>query len=212
MDHCRGAGRCLQGLWRRLLGLGRLLGPLKICPPLVISPQIWIRISLGKEIRNIILFYFPLIIKCIQPNEKERKLWLQFSYVIRACILPNNKFRVMNLNDIAETCQKFYELFSKLLGDRNCTYYTHVVCGHLIEMRYHGPLTFTSAFGFESFYGELRNSFTPGTQSTLKQCLEKVYLKRNLSYHCCQNSNLFQPERNTVREQFPDLPIQRLDS
>lgn len=52
-------------------------------------------------------------------------------------------------------------------------------------MRSHGPLTFTSAFVFENFYGEMRNSFTPGTPSPLKQIMSKILLKRQIEYHSC---------------------------
>ena len=152
----------------------------------------------AQEFRNIVLFFFPLIINCIEPKEKERKLWLQFAYMIRSCIVPQNEFKAINLESIYETCQNFYSLYERLFGPKNCTYNTHVVSSHLVEMRYHGPLTMTSAFGFESFYGELRNSFTPGTQNTLKQCLTKVLLKRILGPHCCENTIYFSPKETNL--------------
>ena len=51
-------------------------------------------------------------------------------------------------------------------------------------MRHNGPLTYTSAFRFENFYGEIRNSFVPGTNSTLKQIMQKFMLKRTLIHSC----------------------------
>ena len=65
---------------------------------------------------------------------------------------------------------------------------------HIDKIRAHGPLTLTSAFGFEAFYGEMRNSFTPGTKSPLKQILRKVLLKRALSYHCCEATIYYSPK------------------
>lgn len=141
----------------------------------------------GQEYRNLILFFFPVIIDCIENEAKERKLWLQFSFMIRACTIPNNEFKQIDLNWIENTAKEFYVLYEKLFGAQNCTYYTHIVCCHLLEMRYHGPLTLTSAFGFESFYGEVRHSFMPGTQSTLKQIFQKVLIKRALGYHSCKS-------------------------
>lgn len=145
----------------------------------------------GQEFRNLVLFFFPLVIQCIGKGEKERNLWLLLVYMIRSCILPNDEFKQIDLDILQKLCHDFYVLYEKIMGLQNCTYNTHVVSSHLIEMRYHGPLTLTSAFGFESFYGEIRNSFTPGTQSTLKQIFKKILIKRALGYHCCQNSIYF---------------------
>ena len=70
---------------------------------------------------------------------------------------------------------------------------------HLVEIRAHGPLTLTSAFAFESFYGEMRKCYVPETNSPLKQIMQKVLLKRILSHHTCQNS-LFLSDYETSRE------------
>lgn len=144
----------------------------------------------AEEFRNIILFFFPLVIKCIPECEKERRLWLLLAFAIRACCLSTEEFQPIQLSWINDACDEFYTLYEQLYTSHNCTYNTHVVCAHLIEIRAHGPLTKTSAFMFESFYGEMRKCFTPGTKSQLKQILQKVALKRALSHHCCENSVL----------------------
>ena len=143
------------------------------------------------EMRNIALFFFPHVLQCIEPNAKERRLWLLLAFMIRSCIIPTNEFKVVDLALIEDASKEFYTLYEKLFGVMNATYNTHVVGSHLIDMRFHGPLTLTSAFGFEAFYGEMRHSFTPGTQSPLKQIMKKVLLKRALSYHSCKNSLYF---------------------
>lgn len=142
----------------------------------------------GQEFRNLTLFFFPVIIKCIDKPALERKLWLQYAYIIRACVVPAKEFNVLDLNVIDATAAEFYKLYEKLFGPNNCTYNTHLVGSHTLEMRVHGPLTMTSAFGFESFYGEIRQSFIPGTQSNLIQIFRKIIMKRILGYHCCENS------------------------
>lgn len=164
----------------------------------------------AQEFRNLACFFFTVIVDCIEEKAKERKLWLLLAYVMRSCILPNNEFKVIKVELINDLLQQFYDLYNNLFGDRNCTYNTHIVGSHLMEMRFHGPLTLTSAFGFESFYSELRRSYTAGTQSTLKQCLSKILLKRNISYHCCENSIYFSKtetnmENNTIVYKFIDL-------
>ena len=148
----------------------------------------------GQEYRNIILFYFELVVICIEPEAKERRLWLLLAYMIRACVIPNDEYKNID-NAVIEYCGKqFYKLYEQLFHARNCSYNTHTLASHLPKMRVHGPLTKTSAFGFESFYGEIRNSFTPGTRSPLKQIFEKILIKRSLSTHCCKPPIYFSPK------------------
>ena len=142
----------------------------------------------GQEFRNLGLFFFIVIIECIEPNEKERRLWLLLSYMLRVSILPQKEFQRSNVNVISYCSESFYKLFEKLFGSGNCTYNTHIVGSHFIEMRRHGPLTLSSAFGFENFYGELRNSFAPGTISPIKQIFEQVLIKREIGPHSCAPS------------------------
>ena len=140
----------------------------------------------AQELRNILLFFFPLITKSLQGNEKEIKLWEMLAFMIRACILPENEFNEVNVNHIKYCQRQFYLIYQQLFGEKNCTYSIHVLCSHLMQIRFLGPLTETSAFRFENFYGELRNSFQPGTQSVVKQMMQNVMLKRILSKHVCQ--------------------------
>ena len=140
----------------------------------------------GQEFRNLALFFFPIVIECLEPSTApEKKLWLYLAFILRACVLPKKEFQAVKLEDIEYCCVQYYKLYERLFGESNCTYNTHVVFSHILDIRRHGPLTETSAFGFESFYGEIRNAFTPGTVSPLKQIMEKIYLKRALSNHVC---------------------------
>lgn len=151
------------------------------------------------EFRNLLILFFPHVLECIPKPEKERKLWLLLTFMIRSCILPSEEFHAISLNDIDLCCEEFYVLYESLFGQKNCTYNTHVVGAHLLHMRHHGPLTLTSAFPFESFYGEMRNCFVPGTQSTLKQIFEKVLLKRSIGPHNCKK-NLIVSKHDTPLE------------
>ena len=153
----------------------------------------------GQEFRNLVLFFFPLILNCIEPPAKERKYWLILAYMVRSCVIPSEEFKQFPLNVLDKCSETFYSLYEQLFGVINCTYSIHVFACHLIEMRYHGPLTVTSAFPFESFYGEVRNSFVPGTPSTLKQIMSNVLLKRVLANHKCQNEMYISP-KNTPLE------------
>ena len=153
----------------------------------------------GQEFRNICIFYFKIVVECIEPTAKERRLWLLLAYMIRTCVLPNNEYETVDPRLVTYCGTQFYKLYEQLFHARNCTYNTHVVSSHLPMIRHHGPLTLTSAFGFESFYGELRHSFVPGTISPLKQIFEKIMLKRSLSHHCCEAS-IFYSTKETAHE------------
>ena len=142
----------------------------------------------GQEFRNLILFFFILVIDCIEEAAQERRLWLLLAYMIRLCVLPNNEYETVDSSVLKYCGEQFYKLYEQLFNVRNCTYNTHVVLSHLKKIRVHGPLTTTSAFGFESFYGEMRHSFVPGTLSPLKQILQKVLIKRTIGTHCCKPS------------------------
>ena len=130
------------------------------------------------EFRNIPIFFFPLVIQCIETSAKERKLWLLLTFMIRGCIIPEEEYVSVNTQDIEASSMEFYSLFENLFGAKNCSYNVHVISTHLLKMRTNGPLPNTSAFCFENFYGEVRNSFVPGTQSTLKQILQTVLIKK----------------------------------
>ena len=142
----------------------------------------------AQELRNIGIFYFPIVTKCLENSEKEIKLWEMLAFMIRSCILPEEEFQAVNLNQIKYCQKQFYSSYQQLYGVRNCTYSIHVVISHLLKMRAMGPLTETSAYRFESFYAELRNSFQPGTVSVVKQMLQNVLLKRILSHHVCKET------------------------
>ena len=113
----------------------------------------------AQEFRNIILFFFPFVISCFELEDKEISLWLYLAFAIRACVLPENEFQNVQKTHVKKVMQKFYILYEKLFGATNCSYNTHVLCSHLLDMRKTGSLTATSCFGFENFYSELRNSF-----------------------------------------------------
>ena len=126
--------------------------------------------------------------QCIEIEAKERRLWLLVAFLLRSNTVPEIEYENINANEIEHAREEFYSLFEKLFTAKNCTYSVHVFGSHIPQIRSQGPLTETSAFPFENFYGEMRRSFTPGTVSTVKQIMERVYLKRTVSYHCCQKS------------------------
>lgn len=141
----------------------------------------------AQEYRNMILFYFPIVINCIQDDfPKEKKTWLQLAYIMRACILPNEEFYQISNSVVNNTAQAFYKNYEALYGPKNCSYSIHLITNHILQIKGDQPLTAKSAFKYENFYSELRNLFQPGTISTSKQILRNCYMKRNLENHCCK--------------------------
>ena len=165
----------------------------------------------GQEYRNIVLFFFPLIVDCIEENGKERRLWLLFAYMIRMCVIPNEEYEALDQNILDYCTSHFYKLFEQLFHARNCSYNINVVSSHLKLIRFHGPLTLTSAFGFELFYGEMRHSFVPGTISPLKQILEKILIKRKLAPHCCKPSIYYSPKDTALESNSYVYTFQNLE-
>ena len=141
----------------------------------------------GQEFRNLCIIFFPLVLECIEKSAKERHLWLYLAYMLRSSTNPSSEYSQININLVHEICEKFYVLFEQLFGEINCPYNLHVLVAHLTEIRTHGPLTDTSAFKFESFYGEIRHSFVPDTISPLKQVMKNIYMKRTLKNHTCDD-------------------------
>ena len=148
------------------------------------------------EFRNALIFFFPIILECI-PEEfiEEKEVWLHLVFMIRGCLIPNNEYQNVNTSDIESACKKFYLLFEKLFGQNNCSYSIHVVPSHLLQMRGDNPLTFRSAFKFETFFSEMRHLFQPGTASTTKQILQNCYVKRLLEFHHCKKTTFYSAKK-----------------
>ena len=73
----------------------------------------------AQEFRNLVLFFFPLVIKCIEPEHcEEIKLWYYLAFMIRACVLPNTEFRTIPDKNVSNACDNFYRLYQKLYGKK----------------------------------------------------------------------------------------------
>lgn len=163
------------------------------------SRQLDLAVFKAQEYRNIVLFMFPIVIQCIETGAKERRVWLLLAFMFRSCVLPELEFEAIDKNDIRQASDQFYSLYEKLFSSKNCTYSIHIVGSHMLDIREKGPLTATSAFAFENFYGEMRKCFAPGSVSPLKQIMQRTYLKRSLSYHVCEKK-IFYSEKDTALE------------
>ena len=74
---------------------------------------------------------------------------MYLAFMFRSGVLPSSEFLAIDISNITERCENFYRIYEALFGKSNCTYNLHMICGHFLEIRTHGPLTETSAFKFE---------------------------------------------------------------
>ena len=167
------------------------------------------------EYRNLILFFFPVVLDCIEDEfPQDKRIWLHLVYMIRACIIPNEEFRKVDNGKVESASKKFYNMYEKLYGQHNCTYSVHVVSSHILKIRGNRPLTHKSAFKFESFFSEMKSLFHPGSVSTVKQILQNCMMKRMLEshhcektiYYCAEKKNLLHPtkENNSLIYTFDE--------
>lgn len=165
--------------------------------------QLDLSVFKAQEMRNVLLFFFPIIVQCIEPQfPNERKIWLLIAYCVRSCILPNNEFLLIDADVITQYLHEFYLLFEQEFGSKQCSYSVHVVSSHLLQIRGKNPLTFTSAFPFENFYAEMKQCFQPGTCSTLKQIFQNVFMKRFVEFHVCHTSLFFKHDKTCVNDEL----------
>ena len=60
-------------------------------------PELDFAVYKAEEFRNLILFFVPHVLECLEPNAKERQLWLYLCFMIRACVLPDDEFFNVNV-------------------------------------------------------------------------------------------------------------------
>ena len=73
----------------------------------------------AQEMRNVILFFFTIVIKCIDDSyPDEQKIWLLLAYMIRATIIPNFEYSHINVADITQCANNFYDLFESSHGKK----------------------------------------------------------------------------------------------
>ena len=154
----------------------------------------------AQEYRNYVLFMFPIVIECIEDNyPKEKQIWYYTSFIIRACIIPNDEFDQIKKEDIKKICKKCYTLYEKVHGEKNCTYSFHVILSHILRIRGENPLTSRSAFKYESFYSEMKHLFHPGSSNTLKQILQNTLMKRTFETHYCSKPIKYTEQNNNKK-------------
>lgn len=154
------------------------------------------KVMKGEEFRNLVLFFWDFVILSIENGLQERKLWLVYTFQVRAYVLPDEEYKNVSQNELAICNEKFLFLFEAVYGISNASYNIHMMC-HLKEIRSQGKLTDTSTFAQESYYGEMRNSYVTGTCSTGKQIITNAYIKRQLPHNSCRKRILYRAKETS---------------
>jgi hypothetical protein len=141
--------------------------------------------------RSMATLYFPLMLHLLppEPDQRFRELWALFGFSMRAHLADDKEFHRIEDELAKDGCsltqinQLFYKLFQDLFGKEVCSYNVHIWGVHFNRMRRVRSLTESSAFPFESFYGDLLKKFCPGTPSTEKQILLNMLLTARCRVH-----------------------------
>ena len=103
----------------------------------------------AEEWRNMIIFYFPALIKVLREVNLEHKVLFYFVVLFRMILLPTEEFKVPNRTiDIWK--RAFYKSYQRAMGEANCVFNVHIFGAHADQFRSKGPATETSCFYFEA--------------------------------------------------------------
>ena len=137
----------------------------------------------AEEYRNLYMCLWPLVADSLPVSQRE--VWLQFVYIMRALMLLHaNGFSPPKVSK--SDTRRWLRKFAKVFKDAACGYNMHSFT-HVVELSELGPLTSTSAVGFESHYGEMKKRFVSGTPSTALQAIQDCAIS-NLGPHICKKS------------------------
>ena len=118
------------------------------------------------EWRNLSLYAFPVIAKCLEPAKlREKKIFTAFGFLSRAYRLPEDEYEYVPREMLNIATNYINDNYTQAFGETAGSYNYHMVSAHLPEIRERqGPFTMHNAYPFEGSYAEMRKSFIPGTR------------------------------------------------
>ena len=156
----------------------------------------------AQEFRNLSIGFFHLVGTMFGYHRPERQIWYWTVFLLRAHIMDEETYQTLNKAQIRTTIAKWYATWAKTFGQYNCVYNVHCFT-HLERYRQFGPLTTTSAFPFECYFGDAKRAIVPGTTSTGKQCVFKTYAMYAHEKHVCEKQLIL-----SCKEPKPDAKVQ----
>jgi hypothetical protein len=76
----------------------------------------------AQEWRNLILFYFPLVISSIQERKNEKQLWLLLAFIVRAYTLPEEHYEDILLKVNLKISKRYSIKNLKVTLEKNTVY------------------------------------------------------------------------------------------
>ena len=119
------------------------------------------------EWRQLGLFAFPLIVRCLPKSKgNEKSVFMAFGFLNRAMRMPEEEYRGIPEAFLLEAMEILNGAYEAAYGRTANSYNYHIVASHLMDIRdkMNGPLTKYTAYPFEGSYGELRRAFMAGTR------------------------------------------------
>lgn len=152
---------------------------------------------------------FPILTRNLEEVEGEEtdlrpRLFSLTAFIMRAGYLPNVEYQEIGRDTMEEIVKDWYRCFEAVFGSQNATYNCHLFA-HIPHIResLDAPLTACSAFRAESFYGEARTRYCPGTPNSAAQILKGCFLKVKVNDHHC-NFNLLYKSGDTTGKKLKD--------
>ena len=146
----------------------------------------------AQEWRNLFIAYFPVMLRCLRSSKAMLEVMHVLVYIVRAHMEDDEHFKEVHPQSLrlVDLSKYFAGLYQRTFGRDNCTYNAHVF-GHITKLRQLAPLTDTSAFPFESFYHQMKQSYALGTTSMCKQAILNVLMRIQEGGHSCKKPIIY---------------------
>ena len=138
----------------------------------------------ASELRNVLLVYMPIIVK--ELDENEANVFILLSFLVKIMVVPDKYYDIIKTRyDIQRIVDKFLLDFEELSNGFHAVYNFHAF-KHILNVRELGVLTESSAFCYEDYYSEVKNSYSLSAASKWKQIFQSFYLRRKYKSHQCK--------------------------
>jgi hypothetical protein len=151
----------------------------------------------GEEYRNIIFFFFPLLIDLLTPEL--RQVTLLLVYCVRAFAMPDNEYALISEDVLAAVMDDFQKSFVSTFQPGACSYNFHVM-SHLPRIRERGPITVGSATRFESYLAVVKATGVPNCANPAKLLMKELLLASVMKIHVCAPTTRFSTKRTNRRD------------
>ncbi len=142
------------------------------------------------EWKSLLLSSFPVMAEASQELRGGQigRIWTTFAFLIKIYMGPEKLMIDVGEERLQELHESLYDMYEEDFGQGACSFNWHNF-SHMIVNRKHGRSNEISTDPFESAYGMIQNSYSPGTPGKGKQILERM-LMRSLKgvHHNCKNT------------------------